>query len=245
MNSKKLTAILTLVTLTTFLLGACAPAAAPVTVATSAPIVQSAPTAEVSVAAQAAPVSAPAAVELNATYENSVSIEQQLVLGMFKLDGTPLAVSKEQAASLIPLYTNLKTIVESMMPAQGDQGDPASAQPQTISAETQAQVDEIVKNILAAMTPEQVKAISEMQITREIAQTIMTEKGISMGGGRGGQGGAMPGANGQPPEGTPPAGAQDGGAGAPPSDGQNGKQPGGGMISSELINALIELLQTK
>ena len=32
MNSKKLTAILSLVTLTTFLLGACAPAATPVAV---------------------------------------------------------------------------------------------------------------------------------------------------------------------------------------------------------------------
>jgi hypothetical protein len=59
------------------------------------------------------------------------------------------------------------------------------------------------------------------------------------------QGGAMPGANGQPPEGTPPAGAQGGGAGVPPSDGRNGQQPGGGMIPSELITALIELLQTK
>ena len=129
------------------------------------------------------------------------------------------------------------------MPAQGAQGDPASAQPQAVSTETQAQIDTIIKDILAAMTPEQVKAISEMQITREIAQTIMTEKGISMGGP--GQGGEMPGANGQPPEGTPPAGGQNGGAGAPPSDGQNGQQPGGGMIPSELINALIELLQTK
>ena len=82
-----------------------------------------------------------------------------------------------------------------------------------------------------------------MQITREVAQTIMTEKGISMGGR--GQGGAMPGTNGQPPEGTPPAAGPNGGAGSPPTDGQKGQQPGGGMIPSELINALVELLQTK
>jgi hypothetical protein len=132
-----------------------------------------------------------------------------------------------------------------MMPAQGAQGDPASAQPQTVSAETQAQIDTIVKEILAAMAPEQVKAISEMQITRETAQTLMTEKGISMGGRGQGGGGAMPAANGQAPDGTPPARGQNGGAGVPPSDGQNGQQPGGGMIPSELITALIELLQTK
>jgi len=245
MNSKKLTAILSLVALTTFLLGACAPAAAPAAVEASAPIAISAPVEEAAPQPEAATQTTSAAVELNATYENAVSIEQQLILVTFKLEGTNMAISKEQAAILIPLYTNLKTIVESMIPAQGTQGDPASAQPQAISAETQAQVDAIIKNILAAMTPEQVKAISEMQITREIAQTIMTEKGINMGGGRGGQGGAMPGANGQPPEGTPPAGAQGAGAGALPSDGQNGQQPGGDMIPSELITALIEMLQTK
>ena len=97
MNSKKLTVILSLVTLTTFLLGACATAATPVVVATSAPIVQSAPTVEVATDAAAAPASAPVAVALNTDYENAVSIEQQLILGIFKLEGTGLAISKEQA----------------------------------------------------------------------------------------------------------------------------------------------------
>ena len=243
MNFKKLATPFALVTLTIFLLGACAPAATPVAVATVAPVIESAPSVEAP--EQAAPVSAPAAVELNATYENAVSIEEQLMVGAFKLEGTNLAISKEQANILIPLYTNLKTIVESMMPAQGAQGDPASAQPQTVNAETQAQIDTIIKEILAAMTPEQVKAISEMQITREIAQTLMTEKGISMGGRGQGGGGAMPEANGQAPEGTPPARGQNGGAGVPPGGDQNGQQPGGGLIPSELITALIELLQTK
>jgi hypothetical protein len=68
-------------------------------------IEKSAPSTEVP--AQAAPISAPAAVELNTTYENAVSIEQQLMVGAFKLEGTNLAVSKEQANILIPLYTNL------------------------------------------------------------------------------------------------------------------------------------------
>ncbi len=243
MNFKKLATPFALVTLTIFLLGACAPAATPAAVATVASVIESAPSVEAP--AQAAPVSAPAAVELNATYENAVSIEEQLMVGAFKLEGTNLAISKEQANILIPLYTNLKTIVESMMPAQGAQGDPASAQPQTVNAETQAQIDTIIKEILAAMTPEQVKAISEMQITREIAQTLMTEKGISMGGRGQGGGGAMPEANGQAPEGTPPARGQNGGAGVPPGGDQNRQQPGGGLIPSELITALIELLQTK
>lgn len=241
MNSKRLTVIFSLVVLTTFLLGACAPAATPVAAATSAPVNESAPTEKA--VAQATLVSIPATLELNTTYENAVSVEQQLILGTFKLEGTNLAVSKEQASILVPLYANLKTIVESMMPAQGTQGDPAGAQPQAASAETQTQIATIIKDVLAAMTPEQIKAISEMQITRETAQTIMTENGISMGGP--GQNGEKPGANGRPPAGTPPAVDPNGGAGAPPSDGKNGQQRGGGMIPAELINALIELLQTK
>ena len=236
MNPKKLTAILSLVASVTFLLGACAPAATPVTVATSAPVNVSAPT------EAAATQIVSATVELNTTYDNAMSIEQQLILGTFKLEGTSLVVSKEQAGILIPLYTNLKTIVESMMPAQGAQSNPV-AQPQAVSAETQAQTDTIIKDILATMTPEQVKAISDMQITREIAQTIMTEQGITMGGP--GQSGEMPEANGQPPQGTPPAGGPNGSAGAPPSNEANGQQPGGGMIPPELLNALIQLLQTK
>ena len=243
MKSKKLTLILSLVILTVFLLSACAPAATPVVVATSAPVIESAPTVEAAATA-AQDASASASVALSATYANAVSIEQQLILGTFKLAGTDLAVSEEQASILVPLYTNLKTIVESTMPAQGTQSDPASAQPQAVSAETRAQIDTIIKNILAAMTPEQVKAISDMQVTREIAQTIMTENGISMVG-PGGQGGTMPGANGQPPVGTPPAGGQNGSAGAPPSNGQNGQQPGGGIIPPELVTALIKLLQTR
>jgi hypothetical protein len=235
MNFKKLSVALSLVTLTVFLLGACAPAA-PIAVATSAPVAE--------VAAVAQDTSTSAAVELNATYENAVSIEQQLILGTFKLEGTDLAVSKEQASILVPLYTNLKTVMESMMPAQG-------TQPQAVNTETQAQIDTIIKDILAAMTPEQVKAISDMQITREIAQSIMTENGISLGGPEQGgtgnppDGGQKAGANGQPPEGTPPAEGPGGSAGAPPGDGKTGQQPGGGMVPSELINTLIELLQSK
>jgi hypothetical protein len=236
MISKKLTYIFTFAVLTTFLLGACATAAPSETVATPAPVIESAPTEDTVPQVVSQPATVPA--ELNTTFENAVSIEQQLIFGALKLEGTNLAVSKEQAAILVPLYTNLKTIVESMMPAQGAQGDPASTQPQAVSAEIQAQVDTIIKDILTAMTPEQIKAISDMQITREIAQTIMTEKGISMG--RHGQNGEMPGANGQPPEGTPPAGDQNRGAGVPQQD-----TPSGGMIQPELINSLLESLQAK
>jgi len=93
------------------------------------------------------------------------------------------------------------------------------------------------------MTPEQVKAIFDMQITREVAQTLMTEKGIKVGGP--GPGREISGADGQLPIGTPPIGDRNGSGSARPGDAPNGQQPGFGMISSELIDALIEVLQTK
>ncbi|MBL8076609.1 MAG: hypothetical protein JNM55_01490 [Anaerolineales bacterium] len=220
------------------LLAACATTqlAAPVPAATDPAIA-----AAVEVPATAVESSA-ATVELSTTYTGAVSIEQQLILGTFKLEGTSLAVSKEQASILLPLYTNLKTVVESSVPAQGTQGDPGT-QPQGLSAENQDQIDGIVEEILAVMTSGQIQSISQMQITRETAQTIMSEQGITMDGpgGQGQQGGAMPEGNGQPPEGTPPVGGPDGGGAGMPEGGQ----PGGGMIPTELIDALIKLLQSK
>jgi len=81
-------------------------AATPVAVESSAPVVVSLPTENVEI--QDAPVSASLAVGLNVTFENAVSIEQQLVLGTLKLEDSDLAVSKEQADILVPLYTKLK-----------------------------------------------------------------------------------------------------------------------------------------
>src|SRR5687768_16117275 len=49
-------------------------------------------------------------VELTTAYENAVSIEMQLVLGTIKLEGTELAITKDQAGFLIPLWTNFKTV---------------------------------------------------------------------------------------------------------------------------------------
>jgi hypothetical protein len=206
----------------------------------------------------AATTTSSSTIELNTTYENAVSVEMQLLLGAFKLDGTENAVTKEQANILLPLWTDFKTLSQSMMPAQGSQGDPgqgqtnATPQPQTVDTETQAKVEALGKQIQAAMTPEQIQAISAMKITQETAMTIMQEQGITMGG---------PQANGsgngnQPSLGTPPAGAP-GGGGQPPADGQ---QPGGGQMSTpqadgvrggagllptELVDVLIKLLQSK
>jgi hypothetical protein len=191
-----------------------------------------------------------------------VSIELQLLLGTLKLKGTDLAVTKDQASTLLPLWNNIKTISQNMAPAQGGSGQgqgKATPQPQSTRTETQQQLDALIKQIQAAMTSGQISAIAQMKITQAAAMTIMQEQGITMGGAgngnpspqgtppAGGPGGA--GNGNPPPQGTPPAGGQ------PPSGGQQsgngqmatppagGQRPGGGMVPSGLIDALIQLLE--
>ena len=178
------------------------------------------------------------AVELNTTYENAVSIEMQLLLGTFQLEKTDQAVTKEQASFLLPLWKSLKTLSQSLMPTRGmDQGQTnAKPQPPSVDTETQAQIKALGKQIQAVMTPEQLQAIAKMKITQKTTMTIMQEQGITPGG----------------PQGVPPAGGP-GKNGQPPADGQQpgaGKmftpQTGGaGFLPTELVEALIQLLQSK
>lgn len=62
-----------------------------------------------------------ATTALNAAYENAVSVEMQLLLGTLSLAGD-LAVTDEQASTLLPLWNELRTISMSMGPGQGTPG---------------------------------------------------------------------------------------------------------------------------
>ena len=80
------------------------------------------------------------------------------------------------------------------------------------------------------MTPEQLKAIAAMKITRDSAMTIMQAQGITLGGAQPGNGNGNPPPQGALPAGTPPDG-QPPRAGQPPSGGpppSGGQQPGNG-----------------
>jgi hypothetical protein len=204
--------------------------------------------------------------ELNTSYENAISIEAQLLIGTFKLVGTDQAVTKEQAAILLPLWKQVQTLSQGAGPGQGapDQGqqaqgqnqDKLTPQPRGINTETQSQIDELVKQIIAAMTPAQIKAIADMKITQETAMSAMQELGMTVGGPQ--QGGGKNSGNGQPSQGTPPAGDPGGNSnsngGQPPSDGQqsgNGAQDGqnhptgGGMmmVPSPMFDTLVQTLE--
>lgn len=234
-------------------LPAVAPTVETVTQVPTAPVPTAVPT-EISrppaLPATAAVPSQPAsaAVTLDTSYENAASVEVQLLVGTLALEDTDLAVTKEQAGILLPLWNEFKTLSMSQGP-----GQPGADTSQTASSDAQAQIAALLAQIQAAMTPAQLQAIAALQITPESALTILQEHGVSMGGGPqqpGGQGGG----SGQPPQGTPPAGnPPDGGPQpggeqkTPPAGGPqagNGQMtPPGDMFSPALSDALIQLLE--
>jgi hypothetical protein len=186
----------------------------------------------------------PGIAELTTTHENAVSIEMQLVLGTIKLEGTELAITKDQAGFLIPLWTNFKTVSQSMMPAPGGPGQaPASSTLPSNNNETVAQLEELARQIQTILTPEQLTHIASLQITQETARTIMQEQGLTMGNPRPGDG-----------EQAPQGDMFPGGPGSGPATGPDGQFPTpppgqdrqrNSMIPTELIDQLIQLLEKK
>ncbi len=206
---------------------------------------------------------------LTTDFDNAEPVITQMILGLLKLDGTDLALTETQAATLIALWDEYQTTVKDMMPDGGKQGDKPSGTPAAMptrdpkdtpeapkeKAELTAKLDTIVTSMQAVLTDEQIAAIQEMKITRDIATTIMKEKNISDSGSdqQNGQPGQQQG--GQPPAGGP-QGGQDGQppAGGPQQGGQSGQQQGGqpgvdgqprgnGMVQPGLLKAFTEYLE--
>lgn len=196
---------------------------------------------------QAAATETPAsALKLTTTFANAASVEIQALVGIFKLEGTDQAVTREQAQILIPLWSNFQTLSQS----QGPTGDPAgqgqpNAAPQaqpTVNPETQAQIEKLVEQIQAVLTPQQIQAITELKITQEIAQTVLEAQGVTeQAGPQGGQG--------APPTGGGPGGGE--GGGQQPAGGALSTPPAGaapnsaGFLSASWIEALLKMLQAK
>jgi hypothetical protein len=185
-------------------------------------------------------------------------LAEELMIGTFKLEGTPNAVTAQEAAQLITLWQVYKDLTSS-------------------SSAAQQEIDSLAQQIQGAMTPAQVQAITAMKLTRRDIFQTMTDLGIAPqggpradgtprpGGGQGGGGNFQPGGgngvpgggNGAPGGGN---GAPGGGNGAPGFNGQNlspqqiatfqarRAQGGGGFanrIPTALYDALIKLLQNK
>jgi hypothetical protein len=109
---------------------------------------------------------------LGTSYEGALSASDQLMLGTLLLEKTDLAVTPEQAKSLLPLWQAL----------QGG------------GVTIQAEVNAVLKQIEGTMTQEQLQAIAAMQLTQDDLRAWMEEQG--MGAGAPGPGGGGPGGGG-------------------------------------------------
>lgn len=195
--------------------------------------------------------------------DNAALEEMQLIIGSLMLQGTDLAITAEQAKSLIPLLTEVKTLTETIMPARGEgapqQGQEPSEQPsEEAMTKIQEQFEELYVQIKAVFSNEQLQAIADMDITRDTISSSLQALGIEMAAPRGGAGMG----DGQAPQGEPPSGDQRpaGGPGQgdqPPADGQapadgqmmgnpptDGNMRGGMMISADVIEAILTYLGT-
>ena len=104
--------------------------------------------------------------------EDALPIRNQLLVGTLNLEGSELSVTPDQAAELLILWQASVALSRS-----------GTGAPEEVTA--------VINQIEGTMTPEQIAAISNMQLTREDIQLMAQELGLSMGSGDGeGAGGA-------------------------------------------------------
>ena len=161
----------------------------------------------------------------------------KLLIGTLKLDGTPQAVTAQQAAQLIPLWQLYASL-------------------ETSSTAASQEVDATVQQIQATMTAEQIQAIESMNITRRDEFTTLQQMGLAQANasgtpqpGTGTQGqGNRSGGGGFGGGGFPGGGGGQGNRNFNPSQiatAQAARGQGGSTnrIPSALIDALIQYLQ--
>ena len=191
--------------------------------------------------------------EQPAMAEQNVSELTKYLIGLFKLDGTDLALTTDQTTALIPILNSYLEQEQTQNPASQQQAatpDTSVLQEQQTALEEQQNA--LIAQINAVLTADQKNSITSLELDQETVTAFLEEQGIAMGGGQPGQG------NGQNmPQGTP-SGDQNGNVpqvqGTPangnggPGDGRGGNQPGGGGFGSTsrlLIEALLQSLEAK
>jgi hypothetical protein len=169
-------------------------------------------------------------------------LAESLVVGTFKLEGTPNAITPAQATALVPLWQ-------------------AYAQLTSSNTAAQAEIDSVVSQIQSTMTSQQLQAITAMKLTRQDLATEMTALGITNGfvangtttprapgaaggGGRGG-GGFFTGGGGGGGFGGFGGGGTSGTRPTPNPTQEALRTQFTNRIPTPLMNALISLLQKK
>lgn len=172
--------------------------------------------------------------------QTSLSLSMSLALGTLNLEGTDLAVTSQQAATLLPLWQAADSLATS--------GNASSAD-----------LEAAFQKIQAAMTADQLQAIQSMDLSGQSMRALAQKLGIAMPAGQATlipeQQATMDAAraNGQPPAGTPGPGRPPGPQGTPMPGGPQGMggngapaAPGmGGAFETALYQAVINLLQQK
>ncbi|MGD0877903.1 MAG: hypothetical protein ABSA01_07135 [Anaerolineales bacterium] len=100
-------------------------------------------------------------LKASASSTSSLSLEGQLLVGTFKLENTSLAVTSEQAATLIPLWEALQSLASSNSAASQE-------------------VDAVVSQIESSMSKQQVSRITTMKLTQQdLAATAIDTGSVS------------------------------------------------------------------
>jgi hypothetical protein len=100
------------------------------------------------------------AIELVETYDDALTIKNQLLLGTLRLEGTDQAITSEQATALLTLW----------------QGYAALTASGTAATE---EVESVQNQIIEAMTGDQVAAIAGMRLTNAVLQEYYVEVGLT------------------------------------------------------------------
>ncbi|MCI0643379.1 MAG: hypothetical protein L0346_00650 [Chloroflexi bacterium] len=97
---------------------------------------------------------------LTEAYDDALVIRNQLLLGTLRLEGTPEAITPEQAAQLVPLWQAMKSLTTSG----------TAADEEIVALQDQ---------IIDILTPEQAQAIAAMRLTQADLQAYYVEIGAS------------------------------------------------------------------
>jgi len=106
-----------------------------------------------------------AGTALDTSYEGALPVMNQLALGSMLLDDTGQALGAEQASTLLPLWQGVRSTLNS-------------------STSAQAEIDALLKQIEKSMTPEQLAAIRDMQLTQADLVEYVRSNNLARGGGQ-------------------------------------------------------------
>jgi hypothetical protein len=149
---------------------------------------------------------------LDVSYENALNARLQFTLGSLRLAETNTPITPEQAKVMLPLWEGLLNMTRTGNSAQ-------------------AEVNDLLAQIEATFTPEQLAAINTMKLTSADLQAWSAANGISTGSGSGQPGSGQ--GSGMSPEARATKQAAEGVTSG----------SGGNGVSTAMLNALIVYLQ--